>query len=122
MSWLGLVLTVGVLVASIPACRDQYRCDRAGFFKTLRVAGLYLLYVFAGIGLVLALLSGQPSAMTAVAATVFVVAFILYGGLWLARVVPRYRELPAFVDKFPGVLDYGFWAVMAAGIAFALLA
>ncbi len=122
MSWLGLVLVLGALAASVPACVDQYRRDRVGFFKTLRLAGLYLLYVFVGIGIMLALLAGPQSATTAAAATVFVVGFIFYGGLWLTRVVPRYRDLPASIDKFPSGLDYAFWTVMAASLAFALLA
>lgn len=122
MEWLGLVAVLGALVATIPACVSQYRTDRAGFWKTLRLAGYYLLYVLAGIGLVLALLSAPQSEATAAAATVFAVAFILYGALWLTRMVPRYREVPAFIDKFPGALDYGFWAVMGSSLAFALLA
>lgn len=122
MEWLGLVLVLGALAASIPACVNQYRRDPAGFWKSLRLLGAYFLYVFAGVGLVLALLSGPQSETTAAAATVFAVAFILYGGLWLTRMVPRYREVPAFIDKFPGALDYGFWAVMASSLAFAFLA
>ena len=64
--------------------------------------------------------SWQDGSCPALAVTAFLVAWIFYGGLWLTRVVPRYRELPAFVDKFPGVLDFAFWAVMAAALAYAV--
>jgi Flp pilus assembly protein TadB len=122
MSWLGLVLVLVALTASIPACIDQYRRDRAGFFKTLRIAGLYLLYVLAGIAILLCLLPGPRPAASAAAATAFIVGYILYGGLWLTRRVPRYRSLPAFIDRFPGALDYAFWTVLLVSLAAALLA
>ena len=122
MEWLGLILILGAFVGVMPAVREQYRRDRAGFWKTLRLLAIFFAYVLAGFGLVVPLLiepQPQPEAK-ALAITAFLVAWIFYGALWLTRVVPRYRELPAFVDKFPGLLDFGFWAVMAAALAYAI--
>jgi hypothetical protein len=120
MEWVGLVLVLSVFVGVMPAVRDQYRRDRPGFWKTLRLLGLFFAYILAGFGLVVPLfIEPQPEAK-ALAITTFILAWIFYGALWLTRVVPRYRELPAFVDKFPGALDYGFWAVMAAALTFAV--
>jgi FtsH-binding integral membrane protein len=120
MEWLGLMLVLGAFVGVMPAVREQYRRDRAGFWKTLRLLAIFFIYVIAGFGLVVPLfVEPQPEAK-AIAITAFLVAWIFYGALWLTRVVPRYRELPAFVDKFPGALDFAFWAVMAAALAYGI--
>ena len=36
MEWFGLILVVACLVGILPAVVDQYRRDRAGFWKTVR--------------------------------------------------------------------------------------
>ncbi len=122
MEWLALILVLGSLIGVMPAVIDQHRRDRAGFWKTLRLFGVYLLYIFANIGVLLWLLSGPQTAATAAAAALFGVAAIFYGALWLGRTVPRYRQLPAWFDRFPSGLDYTFWAAMAAALAYALIA
>jgi hypothetical protein len=109
MEFLGLVLAVVTLIGVLPAAIQQYRTDRAGFWKTARQFGLYLAYLAIVIGVMLWLLSGEkPSVARAMASGVFGVTAIFYGALWLMRLVPRYRTLPAFIDRFPGGLDYGF--------------
>lgn len=120
MEWLGLVIVLGSLVGVIPGVVEQYRKDRAGFFRTLRLFAAYMLYVVAGLFVVTTQLTDAPSGRLAGAAIVFLIAYIFYGGLWLLRRVPRYRELPAFIDRFPGTMDYIFWAVLAATLAMAL--
>ena len=121
MELLGLVLAVVTLVGVLPAVIRQYRTDRAGFWKTARQFGLYLAYLAIVIGAMLWLVSGEkPSATRAMAAGAFGVTAIFYGALWLMRLVPRYRELPAFIDRFPGALDYGFWTVLGGACVVAL--
>jgi hypothetical protein len=121
MEGLGLILALSVLAGSMPAVIDQYRRDRAGFWKTLRLFGVYLVFLFANIGVVLWLLSGPPpSPARAIAAGLFGIAAIFYAGFWLARIVPRYRELPAWVDRYPSSIDYTFWAILAGALVVAL--
>jgi hypothetical protein len=119
---ISLAVVLSVLVGLVPAVRAQYHHDRAGFWGSMRLLAIFLIYVFAGIGIVLALLSGPQSSATAIAATVFVLAWILYGALWLTRLAPRYRELPAFIDKRPSGLDYAIVAVMTVSLGYALVA
>lgn len=122
MEWLGFVLVVSSLVGVLPAVIDQYRRDRAGFWKTARLFGVYLVFLFANIGVMLWLLSGEkPSAARAIAAGVFGIMAIFYAGFWLARIVPRYREVPAWVDRYPSGIDYSFWGILIVALAIALL-
>lgn len=122
MQSFGLILVLSVLAGSLPAVIDQYRRDRAGFWKTLRLFGVYLVFVFANIGVMLSLLSGAPPSLTrAFAAGLFGIAAIFYAGFWLTRVVPRYRELPAWVDRYPSGVDYAFWALLAGALLLALV-
>ena len=116
-----LAVVVATLAGSIPAVVRQYRTDRPGFWKTLRLFAVYLAYVFAGLGMLLLLLRGPQPPAAAVAGTIFVLAWILYGSLWLTRGVPRYRERPAWIDTYPSALDYAFWAIIAGALAAALL-
>ena len=121
MEWLGLILVVSVLAGSMPAVIDQYRRDRAGFWKTVRLFGVYLVVLFANIAVMLWLLSGPPPSLArAIAAGVFGIGAIFYAGFWLTRIVPRYRELPAWVDRYPSGIDYAFWAILAGALVVAL--
>jgi hypothetical protein len=121
MEWFGFILVVGVLVGILPAVVDQYRRDRAGFWKTVRLFAVYLAGLAVIIAVMLWLLSGpKPSAARAIAAGVFGLAAIFYAGFWLARIVPRYRALPAWVDRYPSGIDHTFWAVLAGAFTVAL--
>ena len=60
MGSLGLILALSVLVGSLPGVIDQFHRDRAGVWKTLRLFSVYLVLVFANIGVMLWLLSGPP--------------------------------------------------------------
>ena len=102
-----LIVVVAVFVANLPALRAQWRTDRAGSIKTIWMFGFYCLYV--GLGIVVLLLlapktGGQGGGGKALTLTGFMVGWILYGGLTLMRVVPRYREPPAWLMHF-GIAD-----------------
>jgi hypothetical protein len=53
VEWLGFILVLGSLVGVMPAVIDQWRRDRAGFWKTLRLFGVYLIYMAIVIGAML---------------------------------------------------------------------
>jgi predicted acylesterase/phospholipase RssA len=66
--------------------------------KTLKLAGVYLLYVIAGIAFVLLRVYFNPHT-NGLAVMVFLLAWILFGVLWLTRTVPRYREIPGWIGR-----------------------
>jgi hypothetical protein len=118
MEGLGVLLVVvAAFIANLPALREQWRTDRAGSIKTIWMFGLYCLYVGLGIVVVLLLApKGGTSQGKALLLTGFSVGFILYGALTLMRVVPRYREPPAWLMRF-GIAD-----IVLLGATFACLA
>jgi hypothetical protein len=119
MEGLGVLLVVvAAFIANLPALRQQWRTDRAGSIKTIWMFGLYCLYVGLGIVVVLLLApkTGGTSQGKALLLTGFSVGFILYGALTLMRVVPRYREPPAWLMRF-GIADF-----VLLGATFACLA
>jgi hypothetical protein len=122
VEWVGLILAVSVFFGVLPAVRRQYRTDPEGFWKTVRVFAYYLGFIALGIFFTLWLLSGgdRPSPQRAVAAFVFAMSYIFYAAVWLARVVPRYKELPPWFDRFPGALDYVFWVLIGGAFLIAL--
>jgi hypothetical protein len=101
-----LIVVVAVFVANLPALRERWRTDRTGSIKTIWMFGVYLLYV--GLGIVVLLLlapkTGGEGGDKALILTGFIVGWIFYGGLTLMRVVPRYREPPAWLMHF-GIAD-----------------
>jgi hypothetical protein len=109
-----LILSVGVLVANLPAVLAQWRTDRPGFIKTLWLMGIYALYVALGIVLLLLLAPRQPDETKALYLTGVTVGWIFYGVLSLMRLVPRYREPPRWLMRF-GVAD-----LLVPGLMFGL--
>ena len=115
-NWGVLVLVVMVFVANLPAVMQQWRSDRPGFIKTLWLMGVYAVYVALGIALFLLLApreAGEPKALLLAGV---MLGWILYGGLTLTRVVPRYREPPRWLMRF-GIAD-----VVLLGLMFGCLA
>ena len=100
-----LLVVVAAFLANLPAIREQWRSDRAGSIKTVWMFCVYFLYV--GLGIAILLLLAPPAGTSqgkALLLTGFTVGFILYGALTLMRVVPRYREPPAWLIRF-GIAD-----------------
>ena len=120
MEWLGLILVLGSLVGSArrhrpvppraPASRRRCACSASTSSTwpstSARCCG--------------SCLGAKPSAARATAGGVFGISAIFYAGFWLARIVPRYRPLPAWVDRYPSGIDYTFWAIMIVALAVAL--
>lgn len=116
-NWGLLILVVGIAIANVPALIDQWRNDRPGFIKTLWLVGAYALYVALGIAL-LVMLAPPPGSGDAkvLLLTGVLLGWILYGGLTLMRVVPRYREPPRWLMRL-GVAD-----LLVLGMIFGCLA
>jgi hypothetical protein len=120
MSWetIGqLALVIAVIAAQWPALRRQWLEDRAGAIKTVRLLLYY--FVYLGVGLFVlfgAIGQGGASEAEALAATAFILGWVLLGASWLVKVVPRYREVPAWILKPFGILDAISLAVIAASL------
>jgi hypothetical protein len=112
-----LIVVIAVFVANLPALREQWRTDRRGSIKTIWMFGVYCFYVGLGIVVLLLLASktggGEDKSL---ALTGFMVGWIFYGALTLMRVVPRYRDPPAWLMHF-GVAD-----IVLLGLTLACLA
>lgn len=115
-NWGLLVLVMAIAIANMPALIHQYRTDRTGFNKTLRLVGAYAAYIALGIGLLLLLAPRGAGETKALLLTGVLVGWILYGALILMRKVPRYREPPAWLMGF-GIID-----VLLLGLTFGCLA
>jgi hypothetical protein len=118
MEGLGVLLVVvAAFVANLPALREQWRTDRAVSIKTIWLFGLYCVYIGLGIVVVLLLAPREGGHQDkAPYLTGFILGFIFYGALTLMRVVPRYREPPAWLMRF-GIAD-----IVLLGVTFACLA
>ena len=114
----GLLTLVGVWTAG----RDLLRADRGAFWTTLKLCGLYAVYASVSVGIVMMLLRGPQSTLVAVAAGTFIMTWIAYGGIWLARAVPREDPLPRWLGERFGYIDCAFLAVIFVSLAYVLLA
>jgi hypothetical protein len=57
------------------------------------------------VGIVALLFRGPQSTLVAVAAATFIMAWIAYGGLWLARAAPREDPMPRWLGERSGYID-----------------
>jgi hypothetical protein len=108
-----LLTLVGVWTAG----RDLLRAGRGAFWTTLKLCGLYAVYASVSVGIVVVLLSGPQSTLVAVAAATFIMTWISYGGIWLARAVPREDPLPRWLGERFGYIDSVLLAVIVVGLA-----
>jgi hypothetical protein len=114
----GLLTLVGVWRAA----RALLRADRGAFWTTLKLCGLYAVYASVSVGIVVMLLRGPQPTLVAVAAATFIMAWIAYGGLWLARAAPREDPMPRWLGERSGYIDCVFLVVIFVSLAYVLLA
>jgi hypothetical protein len=110
-NWGLLILMIGIAAANLPSVMQQWRTDRQGFIKTLWLMAAYALYFAMGIALFVLLAPRQAGETRALLLTGVMVGYILYGGLTLMRLVPRYREPPAWLMRF-GIADILLFAMI----------
>jgi hypothetical protein len=113
-----VLIVMGVM---LPAAYRQYRTDRTKFIGSIKAGAVYLVYCFIGIALMLTIMTGPQSESKVTAGMAFFLSWVLYGVLWLMRLAPRYREIPAWIDKRNSVLDYAFWVIIGLTLLAALV-
>ena len=117
-TWATLITVVAVGLAALAAARRDPRVDRAFAVKTLGLLVLYLCYCVLGALLMFAVLPPGPAGDTkAAVGTLFMLAWIGFGMLWLIRLVPRLREPPALLARPFGPIGLGCLIVAAAAFA-----
>jgi hypothetical protein len=108
-NWGFLIIALVAISASLPAMTRLWRTDRSAVGKTLWLAALYLAYVGLGVAILFWLVplqgTGGDGEGKALELTLAMLGWILYGALILMRVVPRYREPPAWLMRF-GIADF----------------
>ena len=116
--WAGVIAAVAAGLAALAAARGDSRVDRAFAVKTIGLLLLYLAYAVAGVLLVFAVLPPGPAGeVRAAIGTVFMLAWIGFGMVWLIRLVPRLREPPALLARPFGPVGVGCLVVGAAALA-----
>jgi hypothetical protein len=118
---LALISVLIVMGIVLPAACRQYLADRAKFIGSLKAGAIYLAYCLIGIAFMPVITSSAHSESKVVAGMAFLLSWVVYGVLWLARLAPRYREVPAWIDKRNNVIDYGFWVVIGSTLLAALV-
>ena len=118
-----VVVVISAIVSAWPAVRRQWRDDRAGALKTLKLLAIYLVYCLAGVLLLVMFAPREPGTdpIKAVPMMTLILAWIFYGALWLARLVPRDQDLPAWVDRRDGPIDRTFIAIIIGSVVWLLI-
>jgi hypothetical protein len=116
-----VVLFIAIFAATIPALRRQWRQDRAGFIKTVKVFFGFLLFCAFGMGILLALVPepsppGEESDVVIFSLIGFILGWIFLGALWLARIVPRYQDVPAWIDRRYGPVELSLIAIIVVSL------
>ncbi|MGD9866772.1 MAG: hypothetical protein AB7U38_02110 [Hyphomicrobiales bacterium] len=118
-----LLMSLLVLLRTLPAVRRQWREDRPGFYKTLRMMGFYALWCGFGLWLLFAVASppgpdavppGKEGKSFAIAG--LAIGWVGYGALWLIRLVPRYTTVPAWLLRPFGIPDLVLLGILAASV------
>jgi hypothetical protein len=116
-TWMQLTLVMFVLGAQLPALRRQWLEDREGAIKTFRLLIYYLIYVGVGIAILVGTApEGRGTDTQVLAGVGFILGWILLGGSWLIKVVPRYRQVPAWLLKPVGIPDVIGLAMVAVSL------
>lgn len=93
------------LTVSIGPAHRQWQTDPRGFWKTVGYFFLYWLYIGVGLAILFLLVPRGPTNDTGVTMTIFILLWIAYGGLWLYRLVPNYKNTPDKPLKRVGLVD-----------------
>ena len=83
---------------------DQ-RLTAAYWRNSLVIVGLYLLSILAGAGITRIMVGFNRSGWADLLMVAFFAVWVLYGALWLLRVLPSNRPPPAWLIRSRGWLD-----------------
>jgi len=81
------------------------RLTAAYWRNSLVIVGLYLLSILAGAGITRIMVGFNRSGWADLLMVAFFAVWVLYGALWLLRVLPSNRPPPAWLIRSRGWLD-----------------
>jgi hypothetical protein len=117
-----VISLLGGFAFSIVSLVRIYRADPAGSRLTLMWVAVYVLYSACGVGAVIATLDGPKPPQAAAGIALFLLAWILYGAVWLTRMVPKAAPLSPLLARFPGPADAVLATAALAGLGIAAAA
>lgn len=100
---------------NLAALVDAWRADRPAFVQSMKLIGYYFLYCGLGLAIVVGTLDGPQPESRALGGTLFLLAWIFYGALWLARTAPRTQPIPGWIERYPGPADAVLVTAAVAG-------
>jgi hypothetical protein len=111
-----LAVVVAAGLAALAQIRSDPRITKEFRRRSYAALGFYAVFVACGI-VALFLFPFRPgSAVVALSGTVFILAWIAIGALWLMRLAPRLKEPPGWLMKPWSPLDWSL-IVIAIGAA-----
>ncbi len=113
-----LILVLLGVAAAVRDAAQAWRQDRGAVLKTLPLMAVYLVYGATGIYVTVRLLDGPQPSDRAAALTAFLVAWILFGIVWLMRIIPRTGPLPAWIGERFGFADFVLLLTGSAGLGY----
>lgn len=117
-----LIAVVAVALVAVATARTDPRINAAFTARTMTVFALYMGYCVIAVLVVFYSLRGAPvSALKAAAGTVFVLAWIGFGVMWLIKFVPKLKQPPALLRRPFGPLGLAFLGAGAGSLAVLLL-
>ena len=118
---LGVVSALLGFIAAVQDAARAWRQDRRAVLTTLQLIAAYVIYGGVGIFVAVRLLDGPQPPDRAAALTAFLLAWILFGTVWLTRIVPRTSPLPRWIGEGFGVLDVVLLLTGAAGLRYFMM-
>ncbi len=118
-----IISLISILLGFVAAVQDAanaWRQDRGAVLKTLPLMAVYLVYGAAGIYIAIRLLDGPQPSDRAAALTAFLLSWILFGVVWLMRIVPRTGPLPSWIGERFGTADVVLLLTGSAGLGYFL--
>jgi hypothetical protein len=94
---------------------DQ-RLTMAYWRNSLVIVGIYLLFILAGAGVTRIMVGFNRSGWADLLMVGFFAAWVLYGAVWLLRLLPTSRPQPAWLTRSRGWID-ALALLLLAGLA-----
>jgi len=116
-----LFVVIAVGLAAAWQIRQNPHITRGVGLRTLGLMVGYFLIAGISPAIMFWVIDGPQPQDRAAALTVFLAAWILFSGLWLMRIVPRFAEPPAWLMARWGIADLALLLLMAGSLAYVLL-
>jgi len=108
-----LIMPVAIIIMAVQQLRANPRVTRSFAIHTFVLLAGFFAFVALGVVIVVAMHPDPSNKPRALAAVGFMLSWIAYGALWLVRFVPNHEELPRWLLRPLGIVD---WPIIAVAI------